>query len=64
LGVENEAAEQEACIMEHHLSEATLERISLFVDHVTSCPGGTGQGADCIVKLRDDLKLKANGSGQ
>jgi DtxR family Mn-dependent transcriptional regulator len=61
LGVESEAAELEASAMEHHLSEATLERIAFFVNHVTNCPGGSGQGADCILNLRDELKKRANG---
>lgn len=61
LGVQGEAAEHEACIMEHHLSDATLERIAVFVNHVTACPGGSEKGPDCILNLRDDVKLQANG---
>lgn len=61
LGVHGETAEREACIMEHHLSDATLERIAVFVNHVTECPGGSEKGPDCILNLRNDVQLQTNG---
>ena len=36
LGLSEHAAEREACMMEHHLDEDTLERIATFVQRVTS----------------------------
>jgi DtxR family Mn-dependent transcriptional regulator len=39
LGVNEAAAEREACNMEHHLDEDTLNRIAAFVMHVTSRDG-------------------------
>lgn len=38
LGVGEDAAEREACMMEHHLDQDTLDRIAAFVRQVT---GGT-----------------------
>jgi DtxR family transcriptional regulator, Mn-dependent transcriptional regulator len=64
LGVEGEAAEQEAGVMEHHLSETTLERISLFVNHVTTCTGGNQMGPDCILNLREEIKRMKQANGK
>ena len=36
LGVGEDAAEREACMMEHHLDQDTLDRIAAFVRQVTS----------------------------
>ena len=35
LGVSEEVAEREACMMEHHLDEDTLNRLAKFVKRVT-----------------------------
>jgi len=35
LGVAEEVAEREACMMEHHLDEDTLNRLAKFVEQVT-----------------------------
>jgi DtxR family Mn-dependent transcriptional regulator len=35
LGVPDDAAEREACIMEHHLDDDTLNRLAAFVKNVT-----------------------------
>jgi len=35
LGVPEEVAEREACIMEHHLDDDTLNRLAAFVKNVT-----------------------------
>jgi DtxR family Mn-dependent transcriptional regulator len=64
LGVEGEAAEREASEMEHHLSEITLERISLFVNHVTNCQGGSEKGPDCILNLREEIKRMKQANGK
>jgi DtxR family transcriptional regulator, Mn-dependent transcriptional regulator len=64
LGVEGEAAEKEAGVMEHHLSETTLERISLFVTHVTNCQSGTHMGPDCILHLREEIKQMKQANGK
>ncbi|MBU0509351.1 metal-dependent transcriptional regulator [bacterium] len=40
LGVSESVAEREACLMEHHLDQDTLERIAAFVKHVTGCADG------------------------
>ncbi|MCC6475456.1 metal-dependent transcriptional regulator [bacterium] len=52
LGVRPEAAEREACVMEHHLDDDTLERLAAFVKHVTNCNGGVEATPDCLVNLR------------
>jgi Mn-dependent DtxR family transcriptional regulator len=39
LGVPEEVAEREACIMEHHLDDDTLNRLAAFVKKVTDAPG-------------------------
>jgi len=39
LGVPESAAEREACIMEHHLDEDTLNRLAAFVKNVTDGKG-------------------------
>ena len=40
LGVSESVAEREACIMEHHLDDDTLDRLATFV---TSCGGCAGR---------------------
>ncbi len=40
LGVPDHAAEREACMMEHHLDDDTLNRLAAFVKNVTD---GTGK---------------------
>jgi len=54
LGVGESAAEREACNMEHHLDEDTLNRIAAFVTHVTNC-GGDGTLRDCLLSVRPGL---------
>ncbi len=38
LDVDRELADEDACRMEHYVSESTLEKISIFVDFLLSCP--------------------------
>jgi len=40
LGVDDEAAERDACGMEHHVSEDTLFRLLKFIEFIRSCPEG------------------------
>jgi len=54
LGVSESAAEREACNMEHHLDEDTLNRIATFVTHVTNY-GGDGSLRDCLLSVRPGL---------
>ena len=54
LGVSESAAEREACNMEHHLDEDTLNRIAAFVTHVTNS-GGDGTLRDCLLSVRPGL---------
>lgn len=56
LGVNPQAAEREASVMEHHLEEETLERLAAFVKHVTNCPGGQYAAPDCLVNLRASME--------
>lgn len=51
LGVNDAAAEREACIMEHYLDQDTLNRIAAFVTHVTDCVAGD-KADRCIGELR------------
>jgi DtxR family Mn-dependent transcriptional regulator len=61
LGVSENAAEREACIMEHHLDQDTLNRIAEFVTHVTGC--ATGEKKDqCFVNLRINTSDAITGS--
>jgi DtxR family transcriptional regulator, Mn-dependent transcriptional regulator len=53
LGVDDEAAESEACTMEHHLDDDTLNRLAAFVKNVTACASGTG--AECLLSLKHDF---------
>ena len=55
LGVGNDTAEREACIMEHHLDDDTLNRIAAFVRHVTDCDGGDVDPG-CLANLRLQIK--------
>ena len=56
LGVEEKAAEREACVMEHHLDQDTLNRIAAFVKHVLQCSSKNNlTTTDCIVNLRTSL---------
>ena len=59
LGVNAEAAEREASVMEHHLEETTLERLAAFVKHVTNCSGGQYASPDCLVNLRATMEEAA-----
>jgi DtxR family Mn-dependent transcriptional regulator len=63
LGVSENVAEREACTMEHHLDDDTLNRLANFVKHVANCAGE--RGADCLTGLKRDLlkqaPLKSNG---
>jgi DtxR family Mn-dependent transcriptional regulator len=52
LGVNETAAEREACNMEHHLDEDTLNRIAAFVMHVTS---GNESVRDRLSSIRPTL---------
>ncbi|MCK4304364.1 MAG: metal-dependent transcriptional regulator [Candidatus Eisenbacteria sp.] len=38
LGVPADAAEQDACGLEHHLSSHSLERLAAFVEYIETCP--------------------------
>lgn len=58
LGVSEEVAEREACIMEHHLDDDTLDRLAAFVTHVTDC-SGVPKGGACLVNIRDDFDQHA-----
>ncbi len=40
LGVDRSKAEEDACRLEHHISEETLSRFVTFLDFVESCPQG------------------------
>lgn len=40
LEIDEEIADEDACRIEHYVSEATLEKISTFVDFLLSCPRG------------------------
>jgi len=51
LGVGEGTAEREACIMEHHLDQDTLNRIAQFVTHVTGCAAGE-KSDHCVVNLK------------
>jgi Mn-dependent DtxR family transcriptional regulator len=55
LGVADDVAEREACVMEHHLDDDTLNRLAAFVKHVTNCAAGAPGAMDCIASLKDDL---------
>jgi DtxR family transcriptional regulator, Mn-dependent transcriptional regulator len=59
LGVPDGVAEREACVMEHHLDDDTLDRLATFVKHVTSCAAGAPGGLDCLANLRTDVKADA-----
>jgi DtxR family Mn-dependent transcriptional regulator len=52
LGVPEDAAEREACVMEHHLDDDTLDRLATFVKHVTECAAGSQTGTDCLASLK------------
>ena len=54
LGVSEIAAEREACNMEHHLDEDTLNRIAAFVTHVTRS-GGDGSLRECLLSVHPGL---------
>lgn len=56
LGVSEDAAEREACVMEHHLDDDTLDRLAAFVQHVTTCVAGAQAGMDCLVSLKQGAK--------
>ncbi len=55
LGVTKEAAEREACVMEHHLDDDTLNRLAAFVKHVTSCAAGAQAAMDCLASLKNEV---------
>jgi len=40
LEIDEEIADEDACRIEHYVSEKTLEKISTFVDFLLSCPRG------------------------
>jgi len=54
LGVSEGVAVREACIMEHHLDDNTLDRLAAFVTHVTGCPGAHN-ATGCLAGLRPDI---------
>ena len=56
LGVSEAVAEREACVMEHHLDDDTLNRLAAFVKHVTNCAAGSDAGLDCLANLKSGLK--------
>ena len=55
LGVTEDVAEREACVMEHHLDDDTLDRLAAFVKHVTSCAAGAQAGLDCLANLKTGM---------
>jgi Mn-dependent DtxR family transcriptional regulator len=55
LGVTEDVAEREACVMEHHLDDDTLNRLAAFVTHVTSCAAGAQAGLDCLANLKNGV---------
>lgn len=50
LGLEPEQAEEDACALEHHISNVGLERMMAFVNFVSDCPRGEPQ---CLKRFRD-----------
>ena len=54
LGVSENVAEREACVMEHHLDDDTLNRLAAFVTHISTC-AGTANAAACLASLRLDF---------
>lgn len=54
LGVNEGAAEREACSMEHNLDQDTLNRIAAFVTHVTRCAAGD-RHEQCFEHLRINI---------
>jgi DtxR family Mn-dependent transcriptional regulator len=43
LGIEKEAAEKDACQIEHHVTKKTMEKIIKFIQFIESCPEGIPQ---------------------
>ena len=56
LGVADDVAEREACVMEHHLDDDTLNRLAAFVKHVTTCAAGARSALDCLASLKSDIQ--------
>jgi DtxR family Mn-dependent transcriptional regulator len=54
LGVTDDVAEREACVMEHHLDDDTLNRLAAFVKHVTTCAAGAQVGVDCLEDMNSE----------
>ena len=38
LGTERDQAEEDACAMEHHLSDSSMERLAAFFEFLAACP--------------------------
>ncbi|KDE55411.1 metal-dependent transcriptional regulator [Methanoculleus sp. MH98A] len=51
LGVDEDAANKEACTLEHGISDETIERLSSYMDGAQSPPGRMGRcrGRDCTL---------------
>lgn len=54
LGVPEDDAEREACIMEHHLGKETLDRIAAFVRHASNDKAG-GVTPEWLTKARKEI---------
>jgi DtxR family Mn-dependent transcriptional regulator len=64
LGVTDDVAEREACVMEHHLDDDTLNRLAAFVKHVTKCAAGAAAGMDCLAAVKMVMVGKAAGDAE
>lgn len=38
LGIEPQKADEDACSAEHHISDATLDKLTLFIEFLEECP--------------------------
>ncbi len=50
LNMPDEAAERDACAMEHHLSDQAMERLVRFIEFLHNCPG---RPADVLAMFRE-----------
>jgi DtxR family Mn-dependent transcriptional regulator len=50
LGVNQEQAEEDACKIEHYISEPTIQRLLKFIHVVNNCPRGNPQ---CLDSFRE-----------
>ena len=50
LKIDQKTAQEDACKMEHAISQATLERLVAFIEKVESCPGFIKQERNVLKK--------------